>query len=436
VIKRPATLFVRTSLTVSIALLIFIVFSGGVVLYYIMFPIAHQAAGNLAALMVLSTQTWAELPPETRADFEDELKISHDLMLIKRETLIKPASIKTPFMLFLENALQERLEKRIDILEDPLEPSQLWVDISMGIHDLRLGFSKDQSGPNPPLAFFILLLGAALFVLVTSTLLVRRLIKPLEDLSLAARQIGKGKKLEPLKEKGPEELALLAKSFNQMNQQIQQLLANRTTLFAGISHDLRTPISRIMLALEFLENEKEAELIKGIKKDLTEMNQMIGQALEMARGFDNDDSKAERVDLSKLISLIIAEYQNDSLQIVWQPVPSCTMMIVQMALRRILVNLIENALRYGMGKKVTILLECKKNEAIVRVMDRGPGIPDEQREAVFQPFYRLESSRNSSTGGNGLGLAIVRQLCDKYDWTISIGSWQGGGAVFSLIIKS
>jgi two-component system osmolarity sensor histidine kinase EnvZ len=399
-----------------------------------MFPIARQAAGNLAALMVLSAQTWAELPPDTRADFEDELKNYHGLILVKRETQIKPARIKTPFMLFLENSLQQRLEKRVDILEDPLEPSQLWVDISMGIHDLRVGFTKDKVGPNPPLAFFILLLGAALFVLVTSTLLVRRLIRPLQDLALAARQIGQGKKLEPLRENGPEELVMLAKSFNQMNQQVQELLANRTTLFAGISHDLRTPISRITLALEFLDNEQEAELIKGIKKDLTEMNQMISQTLEIARGFDNDDSKAEFVELDKLFSSMVAEYQSDIQQIEWEPGPSCTTLIVEMALRRVLANLMENAIRYGEGKMVTIQMDCKDNKVNIRIMDRGLGIPQQRREAVFQPFYRLESSRNSQTGGSGLGLAIVRQLCDKYGWIISIDSRQGGGTVISLTI--
>lgn len=433
-IRRPGTLFARTSLTVSIALLIFVIFSSGVVLYYIMFPIARQAAGNLAALMVLSAQTWAELPPYTRPDFEGELKNFHGLTLFERETQIKPVNVKTPFIHFLENALQERLEKQVDILEDPADSSQLWVDISMGIHHLRVGFPMEQAGPNPPLVIFILLIGAALFVLITSTLLVRRLTRPLEDLALAARQIGKGKKLEPLKEKGPEELALLAKSFNQMNQHIQQLLANRTTLFAGISHDLRTPIARITLALEFLDNQQEAELITGIKKDLAEMNQMISQTLEIARGFDNDDCKAERVDLNQLLSAMITEYQNDSQQIVWQPAPACSMMIVEMALKRVLVNLIENAIRYGEGNPVSIQLECMDKQALVRVMDRGPGIPEELREAVFEPFYRLELSRNSSTGGNGLGLAIVSQLCDKYGWIINIDSRQGGGTVFSLKI--
>lgn len=433
-IRRPGTLFARTSLTVSIALLIFVIFSSGVVLYYIMFPIARQAAGNLAALMVLSAQTWAELPPYTRPDFEGELKNFHGLTLFARETQIKPVDDKTPFIHFLESALQERLEKRVDILEDPADNSQLWVDISMGIHDLRVGFPVGQAGPNPPLVIFILLIGAALFVLITSTLLVRRLISPLEDLALAARQIGKGNKLQPLKENGPEELALLAKSFNQMNQHIQQLLANRTTLFAGISHDLRTPIARITLALEFLDNEQEAELITGIKKDLAEMNQMISQTLEIARGFDNDDCKAERVDLNQLLSAMITEYQNDSQQIVWQPAPVCSMMIVEMALKRVLLNLIENAIRYGEGNPVSIQLECMDKQALVRVMDRGPGIPEELREAVFEPFYRLELSRNSSTGGNGLGLAIVSQLCDKYGWIISIDSRQGGGTVFSLKI--
>ncbi len=433
-IRRPGTLFARTSLTVSIALLIFVIFSSSVVLYYIMFPIARQAAGNLAALMVLSAQTWAELPPHTRPDFEDELKNHHGLTLLKNTTEIKPAGVKTPFILFLEDALLERLEKKVDILEDPADSSQLWVDISMGIHQLRVGFPLEQAGPNPPLAIFFLLLGAALFVLITSTLLVRRLIRPLEDLSQAATQIGRGKKHQPVSEKGPEELALLAKSFNQMNQHIQQLLANRTTLLAGISHDLRTPISRITLALEFLDNEQEVELIKGIKKDLAEMNQMISQTLEIARGFDNDDGKAEAVDLNHLLSTMAAEYRNEDQQIVYESAASCSRMIVATSLRRVLSNLIENALRYGEGKKVTLALECTNKQAMVRVMDRGPGIPEEQREAVFEPFYRLESSRNSSTGGNGLGLAIARQLGDKYGWTISIDSRQGGGSVFSLMI--
>ena len=219
-------------------------------------------------------------------------------------------------------------------------------------------------------------------------------------------------------ETGPEELVSLAHNFNRMAQELAQLMANRTILFGGISHDLRTPITRMQIALELLEEEKNSSLIAGLKNDLTEMERLIQQALELVKGLDKHQPVETNPD--ELIRGIVANYQRQQQTIHWQASECGICKIEVDALRRVLANLLDNAFQYGGAEPVD--LSCIKNNKnlVICIIDRGPGIPKEEFEAVFQPFYRLENSRSKKTGGSGLGLAIVRQLCDIHGWKIQL----------------
>ena len=425
--KQPRTLFARTSLTIFIALFIFMVFASGVVFQYLMQPIARQAAGDLAALLVLSAQTWVELPLETRPTFADELANYHDLSISDPGDKIIPLSRNSTFFQFLKQALEERLEQPVNLFEELSNERWIWVEIPMSEHLIHIGFPYQHIGPNPPKVIFLLLVGAGLLIFITSSVLVRRLTKPLEKLSRATLQMGQGVPVAPLQETGAKEFVLLTRSFNQMNRRVQQLLANRNTLFAGISHDLRTPISRIHLALELLKSQSDPELIKSIHSDLEEMNHLISQTLELATSYEKAQEKLEFIDLSELISSEIEKFQTEPGTIKWRPETSCTALISVTALQRILQNLIENALRYGDNLPIEISLTSNQQQIELCVIDQGPGIPPEHQSDIFQPFYRLEASRNTNTGGNGLGLAIVSQLCELYDWHIEVKRNENNG---------
>ncbi len=428
----PKTLLARTGITVAAAILSFLLFSSLVVGYYILLPVAKQSAEDLAALMVFSAQTWVELPPYTREDFEQELLASHNLVLqITTEALPDP-SVRSPYILFLEAALARRTGQKIIVTSNLEEIDWLWVDIPTADKTLRLGFEHQRIGPRPPIAVLLLILGGILVTLVTTLLLVRKLTKPLARLSSATREFAHGAVAEPLPVSGPAELAELTRHFNQMTGEIEQLLANRTILLAGISHDLRTPIARIQVALELIDDQTDPQLIQGIRRDLVEMDQLIGKTLEFARGLNEQPDQAESQDIMALINELVAATDYKSIE--WHPDAACTCTLNHLALRRVISNLLENACRYGDGKPVSIGCECGNDKLLIRILDRGPGIPETERNRVFQPFHRLENSRNRATGGSGLGLAIVQQLCEANNWKISLHANPEGGTEARLDI--
>lgn len=302
--KQPSSLFVRTSLTIFISLFIFLAFAALVVFQNLISPIARQSAGDMAALMLLSAQTWVELPVEARLRFERELEQYHQLYISEQHQPLDDINIHHLFYNFLVEAFEKRLNQPVVIPGQSMKNQTrfIWVDIPIAANIIRIGFPYSHIEPNPPRAIFLLLLGAAVVIFLTSSLLVRHLIRPLENLSQATLQMGRGNVVAPLEETGARELTQLARSFNQMNARVQQLLDNRTTLFAGISHDLRTPISRILLALELMEDKPDRELIQAARSDLEEMNHLIQQTLELAVSKEQARSKCKVININELIT--------------------------------------------------------------------------------------------------------------------------------------
>jgi two-component system osmolarity sensor histidine kinase EnvZ len=150
---------------------------------------------------------------------------------------------------------------------------------------------------------------------------------------------------------------------------------------------------------------------------------------------DDHAQEIEEVELPELLDGIIAEQTATATKILWQPAESCLIQVNSIALRRVLVNLLENALRYG-GDLVEVRYQCHSHTTIVEILDSGSGIPEDQIKTVFQPFYRLETSRNTATGGSGLGLAIVQQLCHANGWQIRLDNREKGGLITSVKIPT
>jgi len=435
-VPRRKTLLRYTGQIMAVSMLTFLLFSSGVIVYYILVPMARQASGDLAALIVLSAQTWVELPPDTRPDFEDELYLQHGLSLVSAEAQLKPVRYKSPYLRFLETALSRRLGQEIQLLDGGTADDWAWVDVPMAERTVRIGFSSKHNDASPPLAVLLLLLGGSMITLISSLLLVRRQTYSLAQLASATSRFGRGERPESLPEEGPEELAVLARNFNRMTGQVQQLLTNRTTLLGGISHDLRTPIARLQLALALLDEKSEPELINGMREDLQEMDLLIRRTLELARGLEGAPQDEQLLDLAAFLAEVVADYRQQPVAIEWADPPPCPMRFSPLALRRVLSNLLGNGLQYGDGKPLEVRLQCDGAMAEIQILDRGAGIPEAQLEAVFQPFFRLEGSRNPATGGSGLGLAIVRQLCDLYGWQIQLVPRQGGGTKACLSLPN
>ena len=432
-IKKRTTLFRSTAVTVAGALVVLqlVIFSASA--HYIVLPMAKRSTDDLAALMVLSAQTWVELPPQTRPDFELELARQHNLWLIASSTTLPDYEHFTPYLILLEQALEARTGRVTRTKITEFGKTWFWVEFNIGADQISIGFPQDRLGVQSPLALLLIMLATILLTLMTAIVLARRITRPLQNLAVAARQVGKGNTPEKLAEDGVEELTELAHEFNNMAQQVQTLLANRTTLLSGISHDLRTPLARMRLAVEMLPENADTKIIARLKNDIEEMNRLIGEFLAFSRGLEKE--VPQNTDLNILLKELVDNMAAEGKAVRWQAAVHCQRAVGQMAMRRILSNLLSNAVRYGEDNEVELTCECGASGCVIRVLDRGPGIPPEEVENVFRPFYRLESSRSTATGGSGLGLAIAKQLAEVNGWHIELSPREGGGTEARLTIS-
>jgi two-component system osmolarity sensor histidine kinase EnvZ len=422
------TLFSRILVTIAVVSVVFQLFTAWVIGQLMLLPVGQRAAADLVALMMQTAETWLQYPSAERVRYAAEVRESLLLHVGAPDQSLPYSTSLLPYLFFIERELQAKAGQPVMLRMSHMDDDDwFWADVLVQGQPVRLGFSRSRIGVHPPFALFLVLSVGGLVILATAVLLARRLSRPLENLADAAQHIGSGQWPAPLPEEGPQELAALARSFNQMGQQVRELLANRTTLLAGISHDLRTPLARIQLALAMLPENAEPDLVQGMQRDLEEMNRLIGQFLEISRGLG--EAKLEWVDVREALCELADNARRGGAVVHWRDAGPCRLELHKLALCRIVANLLENAVRYGAGQPVELDYVCGEAGLTLSIMDRGPGIPAEAREAVFRPFYRLEQSRSAQTGGSGLGLAIARQLAEANQWTIELLHRDGGGTV-------
>ena len=427
--------FWKILVTIGIISIGFLFIMLSAIAYYMVVPLGQRATDDLASIITHAAERWESLPSGERDLFVEQMWQKHSLQLTTPDSSLPESTSLLPYLFFLETSLKKQLGKEIRLKTSQNGESErwFWADVPLSNEILRFGFSRSRIGVKPSVAFFVVLITGFCLTFITATLLTRRLTVTIERLYQAAQQIGKGLWPEPVKEEGPEELVVLAREFNRMNIQMKELLTNRTTLLAGISHDLRTPLTQIQLALAMLPNDGgDTQLMDGIRRDLESVDRLIGQALQISRELDKQEKQS--VQLAEVLDHIINAARRENQSIEWGSGKSCVFVLNPLALQRIVSNLLENAIRYGAGKPVSVECSCDNDFLTLQILDHGPGIPSEQREAVFQPFFRLEKSRSSMTGGSGLGLAIVRQLADANGWTVQLLDRDGGGTCAKLTI--
>lgn len=435
---RPAksrhSLFRHTAITIAAGLLVFQLVSGVAIFFNILLPLAHRSADDLAALLVLSARTWVELPAATRPAFEAELKFSHHMELTEVAAPAGDEAGHHPYLNFLRASLATRLDSAPALRVTETEDGCFHADIPMANRVLRFSFSKDLLPQRPAHALAWSAAAGLLVTLILAWLLARRITAPVARLTDAARQIGSGERPSRLPESGEHELAELSRIFNQTAAQLAARRENQSTLLAGVSHDLRSPLARLKMALGMLAEERESPLLTRMERDVGEMETLIGAQLELARAQERE--AAEATDIDALLNELIeaAEAQSPGQTHLRADAPPCQAVIAPLALRRILGNLLENALRYGGPGRLELVRRRCAGTLLIGVRDRGPGIPAAQREAVFRPFFRLDPSRNRTTGGSGLGLAIARQLAETQGWTVALKPRVGGGTSAWLAI--
>lgn len=409
----------------AVVFILFELFAAVAVVTLLMLPMARRAAGDLAGLMVLSAQTWSELPPHTRPAFVRELAVSHQLFITTEApggTPIK--TLHPPYITQLADSLSARVGRPVEIFDlDRGGEHWHWAALPSGGGTLWVGLPHGRVGSQPLAAALLTLAAALVLALVAAWWLARRTVAPLRQLDAAAATLGRGEAPALLAETGPREVAALARRFNELARQVHDLLEARTTLLAGLSHDLRTPLSRMRLALEMLQRRPKPAWIERLDCDIGEMDRLVGELLDLARGLGRE--AATPVDLAAVLEELAGRARESGAAVVIEA-PAGQGTYPAASLRRVLGNLLDNAVRYG-GGRIELRLEHDEEGYRLGILDRGPGIPDDQLEAVFRPFHRVESSRSAATGGSGLGLAIVRQLCQANGWQVKLANRAGGG---------
>ena len=263
----------------------------------------------------------------------------------------------------------------------------------------------------------LLLMGVAVILVVWWV--ARRVVGPMRALAEGADRLGRGEDTASLAATGPKELRETTRAFNQMQDRLTRFVAERTRMLAALSHDLRSPLTAMRLRVETLDETEDSDRLRTL---IAEMQAMVEATLDFARNAAQAEP-ATPVDLAALLADLAGDAGDDKVTLV----PSAPVRIMARApsLRRALRNLIDNAVGYG--GSATIALEQDAGAAVVTIADRGPGLPDDQLEAVFAPFARHEPSRSRDTGGTGLGLAIARTILQAHGGTVTLRNLPEGG---------
>ncbi|HMW16234.1 MAG TPA: ATP-binding protein [Accumulibacter sp.] len=291
-------------------------------------------------------------------------------------------------------------------------------------------FLVEASAPRPPpppprtLAAFICFIAG---LILLTWFAVRFVTRPLRRLAQAALALGEDLDRPPLPDEGPEEVRHASRAFNHMQEKIRGLFAERTRLLAAITHDLQTPITRLRLRAELLD---DSTLREKTLADLAEMAALVADGLAYAKTMSPATEPIVATHLDVLLDALVADYRDSQQPVTLTEVRPVTIATRPQGLRRLLSNLIDNALKFA-GPATVALVE--ENDAwVIRVDDDGPGIAEAELSRVYEPFYRLEGSRNRDSGGTGLGLAIARQLAQTLSAQLHLQNRPGGGLRASL----
>jgi len=302
----------------------------------------------------------------------------------------------------------------------PPQAPQYWVKVPL------TGLDETDFSPLKIYVFVIGFLSVA-----GGWLFARQLNRPLQGLQQAALKVGRGEMPEPLPEYGSTEIVAVTQAFNRMAKGISQLEKDRALLMAGVSHDLRTPLTRIRLASEMV-SEQDSWIKEGIVSDIEDMNAIIDQFIDYIR--HHKEEALHEDDLNLLVQEQISADRLQKREInasLYEPLPLVPLR--RIAIKRVLNNLIENALKYSDGAiEVSTGVERASRKVYVQVRDHGPGIPEHEMQRMFEPFAQGDTARGS--GGSGLGLAIIKKIVDMHHGQITMHNHAYGGLVVTVYL--
>ncbi len=333
-----------------------------------------------------------------------------------------PAPGPRPFFSLLDNALSTELSQQVARpfwLDTVGRSSLIEIRIKLGKDVMRILTRRNSAYASNSHIFLLWMIGTSLILLTIAVLFLRNQIRPILKLADAAEAFGKGRDAE-FRPRGAREVRRAGNAFIEMKRRVERSIGERTTMLNGVSHDLRTILTRFRLSLALMERSAE---IEALEKDIDEMGRMLEDYLAFARG--DAGEVAVETDIRGQLEDLKADAERQGHQTELEVVGDPEVVVRPDAFRRLLTNLVSNAARYG--NRIAIRATHDARYLIVTVDDDGPGIPPDQREEVFRPFFRLDEARNVDGGGTGLGLAIARDIARAHGGDIMLGDSPLGG---------
>ena len=365
---------------------------------------------------------------DTQTDDENLIRLADEsfemsIAFLPGETLPEP--VPRPFVDLLDDSLSDEIENLVG--------RPFWLDtVSVGNYvDVRLQLPgevmralvlRSKVYATNSHIFIVWMTGTSLFLLAVSIIFLRNQIRPIENLAEAAESFGRGRDIQDFKPSGASEVRQAASAFLDMRDRIKAQIEQRTTMLAGVSHDLRTPLTRLKLQLAMLPRSPE---ILGLEEDIIEMEDMLEDYLSFAKGFQGE--KSLEINIRNLMEEIreSAKLRKSDTDIFLACPPTLHFKVKRRAFKRCLTNLVNNACNHA--KEVRIIVKMEDESLNIIISDNGPGIPEESMDQVFRPFFRLDQARNTETGGTGLGLSVARDVARGHGGDIYLSKGTQGG---------
>ncbi|TNE35703.1 MAG: HAMP domain-containing protein [Alphaproteobacteria bacterium] len=325
---------------------------------------------------------------------------------------------------FLEShlaaALQESLPARHFIISTNKKLESVIILIQLPNSVLQVIVHDKRLFSTTTYIFVMWMVGISLALLTIALLFLRNQMRPIRQLAAAAEQFGKGQFVEDFKSSGAQEIRLASRAFHVMKHRILRQITQRTEMLAGVSHDLRTPLTRMKLQLAMMPESEDRHSLEG---DVEDMQKMVEGYLSFAQG--QEAEAVEKTDIPALFEDIVNNARRQGAKVSLKAMRALVLSVRPNSFARSITNLINNAARYA--NEIWITVRADDTDLIIVIDDDGPGIPAEKQSDVFRPFYRLDPSRNAETGGSGLGMTIARDVIHGHGGQIALGTSPAGG---------
>lgn len=422
----PRTLFARSLLIIVIPVLLMQVVAMSVFVdnhwRKITSRLAFGVAGEIA---IMAEEIEGNVSSERLETLTKYAAQNLDLLVtFEKGAVLKPEMVSEgtwePFTArALSRALEEQVRRPFSL---STSPDDNWVNVGIQLNGgvLRVLALERRLFSSSAYIFLFWLGGSSIILFSIAVIFMRNQIRPIRRLALAAERMGTGREILLFKPEGAREVRQAGKAFLEMHERITRQIEQRTAMLAGISHDLRTPLTRMKLALSFLG---EGEDVKALKQDVDDMERMVDSYLDFVRGEERE--MGEPISLTSLVGKIVEKVRHQGSEIIFNQAEEIEIVARPLALERCLTNIIGNAEKFS--NKIEISIEKHNGYCLIVVDDNGPGIPPELHEDVFKPFFRVDNSRNISTGGVGLGLPIVKDIVHAHGGHITLDKSPLGG---------